>query len=163
MFETPAGVVRLRPETPEDLPFLRRLYASTREEELAPVPWTLEQKQAFLESQFELQHRHYREHYAGARFDVVELEGQPVGRIYVHRTPQEVRLMDIALLPEHRGKGIGGMLMGNLLEQARRAGQSVTLHVEENNPARLWYERLGFERLEERGVYWFMRWRAAPG
>ncbi|MBF6595123.1 MAG: GNAT family N-acetyltransferase [Thermaceae bacterium] len=159
MFETVAGTLNLRPETPTDLPFLQGLYASTREQELALVPWTSQQKAAFLQSQFGLQRRHYLEHYPGAQFAVIELEERTVGRIYIYRASQEICLMDIALLPEYRGQGIGGALLAKLLEEAQQQGQCVTLHVEENNPARQWYQRWGFERLEVRGVYWYMRWK----
>ncbi len=154
--------LRLRPETEADLPFLERLYASTRLEELRPVPWSEAQKAEFLSSQFSLQRSHYLTHYPDANLDVVELRGAPVGRLYVQRQSDELRVMDIALLPEYQRQGVGGRLLKPLLEEAGQAELPVTLHVEHQNQARLWYERLGFVVVEDIGVYLLMRWQA-PG
>jgi ribosomal protein S18 acetylase RimI-like enzyme len=86
----------------------------------------------------------------------------PAGRFYVHRREREIRLMDIALLPEHRGRGIGSALLHDLFAEAAAAGKRVTVHVEEYNPARRLYERLGFKKIGEHGVYHLMEWRP-PG
>ena len=77
--------ITLRPTRPDDHPFLCALYASTREQELAAVPWDAAQKAAFVRMQFDAQHAHYQEHYAGAAFDVILVDGQPAGRLYVDR------------------------------------------------------------------------------
>jgi ribosomal protein S18 acetylase RimI-like enzyme len=151
----PAGF-SLRPRSEADLAFLGRLYASTREEELAAVDWPAEQKTAFLLDQFGKQHAHYLQHYPRAQWLVIERDGQPVGRIYVEQTRVEIRLMDIALLPAERNRGVGTALTQALLAHADRAGLPVTLHVEPFNPALRMYVRLGFERREERGYYFFM-------
>ena len=136
-------------------------YASTREEELATiVDWTLEQKSAFLRQQFAAQHAWYQEHYAGASFDVVELEGRPAGRLYVARWERELRLVDVALLPEHRGNGLGTALVSRVLAEGAAAGKPVTIYVERMNPARRLYRRLGFELLEDKGMYLLLEWRA---
>lgn len=148
----------LRPARSTDRPFLLRVYASTRAEELALVDWSPEQKQAFVAMQFEAQDRHYRAHYPAARFDVIERNGEPIGRLYVARGEDEIRLIDISLLPEHRNGGIGGTLLRALLEEAAAAGKRVRIHVEQFNPALRLYARLGFEELEERGVYKLMEW-----
>ncbi|HEV8267422.1 MAG TPA: GNAT family N-acetyltransferase [Thermoanaerobaculia bacterium] len=152
----------LRPAAPEDEGFLCAVYASTREEELAPVPWTKEQKAAFLASQFQAQHAYYREHYAGASFDVIEVDGKPAGRLYVFRGAEEIRIVDVALLPAFRGTGVGSSLLGELLDEARRAGKVVRIHVEVMNRARSLYDRLGFTPIEDRGVYVLMEWRPNP-
>jgi ribosomal protein S18 acetylase RimI-like enzyme len=152
----------LRPVGPEDLSFLFRVYASTREEELALTSWDEGQKRAFLESQFAAQDAWYRERYPGATLDVIEVDGVPAGRFYVHRREREIRLMDVALLPEHRGRGIGSALLHDLFAEAAAAGKRVTVHVEEYNPARRLYERLGFKKIGEHGVYHLMEWRP-PG
>lgn len=149
----------LRRETEDDFEFIIRLYASTRAEELAPVPWPEEAKQAFLRSQCELQHAHYQKHYLGAEFLVLERHSQPVGRIYLHQGTQEIRLMDIAFIPEQRGLGIGTRLLHALLTYAQAHNVTVTLHVEPLNPAQRLYARLGFRLLEERGAYHFLEWR----
>lgn len=156
----PLPSLTLRPARPEDEPFLRALYATTRAAELALVPWPEAQKQAFVAMQFTAQDRHYRSHYPAARFDVVEGDGAPIGRLYVERSVQEIRLLDITLAPARRGAGIGGALLDALLAEARAAGCAVQLHVEPTNPARRLYERLGFRACEEAAPYLRMEWRS---
>jgi ribosomal protein S18 acetylase RimI-like enzyme len=155
-------LITLRPIRPEDRGFLFRVYASTREEELALTDWDEEQKREFLEGQFAAQDTWYRERYEGAALDVIEADGVPAGRLYVHRREREIRLMDVALLPEHRGRGIGSALLHDLFVEAAAAGKRVTIHVEEYNPARRLYERLGFRKVGEHGVYHLMEW-SPPG
>src|SRR3954454_6237190 len=156
----PHPSLSLRPITPADLPFLLRVYASTREEEMAMVvDWTPEQKDAFVRSQFEAQHGWYQDHYQGARFDVILVDGVPAGRLYVHRRESEIRLVDITLLPEFRGGGTGSALLRDLLAEGEAAGKRVTIHVEVFNPAMRLYERLGFLPVEERGPYRLTEWR----
>ena len=147
------GPVRLRPVEPSDRVFLVDLYASTRESELALVPWDVTTKRAFVEHQFTAQDAHYRTHYPGATLDVIEVDGQPAGRLYVHRGPSDIRIMDIALAPAFRGRGIGTALLNDLIEEAADGGRMLSIHVEQNNPARRLYERLGFEPAGEHGVY----------
>jgi ribosomal protein S18 acetylase RimI-like enzyme len=156
-----AAAVTLRPIEPADSEFLLRVYASTRSEELAPVPWSDEQKDAFLRQQFEAQRAYWNEHYASADLAIVEIDGEPAGRFYVNRGQDEIRLVDIALLPEYRKGGIGTGLIRELLAEAETRGLPVTIHVEVGNPARKLYERLGFERVADRGVYILMQWRPA--
>jgi GNAT superfamily N-acetyltransferase len=151
----------LTPIQSEDAELLLRIYASTRLEELSVVPWTDDQKDAFLRQQFTAQHAHYQENYKGAAFDVIRVAGRPCGRLYVARWPREVRLVDIALLPEFRGAGLGGRIVADLLAEAREAGRTVTVHVERMNRALAFYERLGFAVTEDKGVYLFLRW--SPG
>ena len=153
--------IALRPATPDDLPFLERVYVSTREEELAPVPWDAATKLAFLRQQFAAQDHHYRAHYDGAELLVVLRDGAPAGRLYLHRRPHEIRVMDIALLPEHRGAGIGGRLLADVLAEGDAAGKLVSCHVERNNPALRLYARLGFRPAADRGVYLLLE--RAPG
>jgi ribosomal protein S18 acetylase RimI-like enzyme len=145
--------VTLRPARAADDAFLRRVYASVREDELAAVTWSAAEKDAFLRHQFDAQDAHYREQYEGASFDVIEVDGEPVGRLYVARWEDEIRIMDIALLPEHRGGGIGTHILRNLLEEGSLTGKRVSIHVEMNNPALRLYERLGFVQAAVNGVY----------
>jgi ribosomal protein S18 acetylase RimI-like enzyme len=147
----------LRPIRDEDRPFLERVYASTREEELAPVPWSADQKAAFLRQQFAAQHAHYTTHCADASFDIVTVDGVPAGRLYVDRRPDELRIVDIALVPEFRGAGVGTRLLGALLDEATARGVPVTIHVELSNRALGLYRRLGFEPVDDTGVYLLMR------
>lgn len=146
-------------EDTDDLPLLRQLYRSVREEELRAVAWSEVQKQAFIDAQFDLQRQHYRAHYPGAEFLVVREAGEPIGRIYLHTRAREIRLMDIVLLPSVRRRGLGSRLLTALIAEARREQQTITLHVEPNNPARQWYERQGFVLIEDRGIYLFLGWQ----
>ena len=150
--------IDFRPIRDEDREFLLRLYASTRADEMAVVDWSEEEKARFLDFQFGAQHDYYQEQFPEARFDLVLVDGEPAGRLYVDRRQDEIRLIDIALLPEVRRRGIGGRLMRQVLDEGRAAGLPVQIHVEQNNPAMRLYDRLGFQRLEDQGVYYLMRW-----
>ena len=154
------AAVTLRPIRPDDLPFLLELYTSTRERELAMLPWDTAQKAAFLRMQFDAQHAQYQEHYAGAVFDVICIDGQPAGRLYVARRDEEIRIVDIALLPAHCNRGIGTALLRSLQSEAAASGKALTIHVERFNPALRLYHRLGFRQIVDRGVYLFLEWRA---
>ena len=150
--------IRLRASQHEgdasDLEFLYSVYASSRADEMAQVlDWTDEQKEAFLRSQFSLQHEHYHSHFPAARYDVICEGKRPIGRLYVDRGETDMRVMDIALLPESRGRGIGRALIKEVLVEAESAGLPVGLHVEATNPAKRLYEQLGFRVVEDVGVY----------
>ncbi len=169
--------IGLRTETDADLDFLIALYTSTRWQELAPVDWPEATKLQFLAQQARLQHAHYREHYVGAERLLItaplaraaEASGDSslwpdplsphdtlIGRIYLRSGSSEIRLMDIALLPQLCGGGIGRCLIEALQAQGSARGLDITLHVEPNNPAQRLYQRLGFTLIEQRGVYDFL-------
>src|SRR5215471_16968173 len=152
--------IGLRAASSEDEPFLHAVYASTRADELALVDWDDAQKAAFVDMQFTAQHRHYHEHYADATFDVVLCDGEPAGRLYVARWPAEIRIIDIALLPAYRNRGIGARLLEQLMAEAADAGKRVSIHVEHFNPALRLYTRLGFQPIADRGVNLLMEWSA---
>lgn len=153
----------LRQRSDADLPFLCQLYAQTRDEELAPVPWTAQQKQAFLADQFAKQHRHYLQHYPRAQWWVLTRQEAPVGRLYLEQTERELRIMDVSLMPYHRNQGLGTALMRALLEHGDDQQLTLSLHVEPFNPALRLYQRLGFVHAETRGVYLFMQRPPATG
>ena len=157
----PIARIELRPIGPADEELVLHIYASTREEELAGVDWSAEQREAFLRMQFNAQHTYYQEHYPDTSFDVVLVDGVPAGRLYVARWAEELRVVDVALLPPYRGAGVGRRLMEAVLAEAEAAGKPVRIHVEVYNPARHLYERLGFRPVEDRGVYLMME--RAPG
>lgn len=142
---------RLRPATPADRDFLLDVYGSVREQELAQVQWPPGAKEAFVAMQFDAQDRYYREYYANATFDVIEVDGRLAGRLYVDRWPAEIRIVDISLAPEFRGSGVGTALLRELIAEAEASARSLTIHVEAGNPARRLYERLGFVAVAERG------------
>lgn len=159
MGPSPAGTT-LTPATEADRKFLFAVYAAGRAGEMAMVPWTVEQKQAFLRSQFDLQDRAYRGNYPGAQFLVIRQDGQPIGRLYLYETADEIRVMDIALLPEWRGAGIGGALMRDILARAGNSRRFVSLHVEHHNPALRLYHRLGFRAISDDAIFIRMEWRS---
>lgn len=151
--------LELRPENPAtDGEFLDRLYATTREEELAQTGWSPAEVRRFLHQQSRLQRAHYREHYPEAELLLIVGDDGPVGRLYIDARPGELRLMDIALLPEWRGGGRGTAMIEGLQHWAAATDRTITLHVEPFNPAARLYRRLDFETVETRGVYEFMRW-----
>jgi ribosomal protein S18 acetylase RimI-like enzyme len=147
---------RLRPAGPGDGDLLLAVYASTRAAELARVPWDDATKRAFVEQQYDAQDVHYRAHYPGATWQVIEAGGEPAGRLIIHRGDSDIRVMDIALLPEHRGHGLGTAVLGELAAEADAAQRRLSIHVERTNPARRLYERLGFRAVEAGEVYVLM-------
>jgi ribosomal protein S18 acetylase RimI-like enzyme len=154
------GQVTLRAVTEDDRDFLVGVYGATRDEELSQVVWAEGQRDAFIRMQFDAQDTQYRMHNPAGSFDVIELSGRPVGRLYVDRRPTDIRIVDIALLPEFRGAGIGSHLIGRLLAEAAGSGRTVSIHVEIHNRAAELYGRLGFAPVSERGVYRLLEWSA---
>lgn len=161
----------VRLAAPADDLFLYHLYASTRANELAVYGWSPAQQESFLQLQFRAQKQHY-EAYQNTTHYIIEhtdqVFGQPqtraIGRLLTSRpggADNEIRLMDIALLPDQRGNGIGTALVQWLQAEARCNNQPVRLHVAPENPARRLYERLGFQLIEDRGSHLFLEWRAA--
>ena len=152
--------ITLRDVTADDRPLLFAIYASTRTEELARVPWTAEMKEQFLRQQFDAQDRWYREQYEGTEFHVVLVDGIAVGRLYLARSSDALRVLDIALFAPHRGRGLGTRLLQQVMRDAAATNRQVLLHVEIFNRARRLYERLGFRPLgEPTGVHQCMEWR----
>jgi ribosomal protein S18 acetylase RimI-like enzyme len=150
--------VALRPVTDDDREFLVGLYGSTRDEELSQVEWPPGQREAFVRMQFDAQDADYRSRNPQGSFDVIEVAGRPAGRLYVDRRPGEIRIVDISLLPEHRGAGVGSLLLRRLMDEAGGSGRTLTIHVEIHNRAAELYRRLGFAVVAERGVYRLMEW-----
>ena len=155
---TAAGEISLRPAGPDDAEVLYRIYASTREEELSVVTWDAPAKEAFLRMQFGAQHTYYHQIYPDASYDLILSGGEVAGRLYVHRGEKALHVIDIALLPGHRGQGIGTRLLTGLLAEAAAAAKPVEISVERFNPARRLYDRLGFRQTADQGVYLLLEW-----
>ena len=153
--------ITLRPVGPQDEEFLYRVYASTREEELAPVLWDVLQKEAFLRMQFSLQHKYYTEVFASASFMIIELGGRSIGRLYRERKEDELNLIDLALLPEYRGRGIGTFLLKSMQAEAGDNNVPMRVYVERFNKAQSLYKRLGFTTIGDTDVYLLMEWKPA--
>jgi ribosomal protein S18 acetylase RimI-like enzyme len=158
---TIADQVTLRPVTDDDRDFLVCVYASTRDEELSLVDWAEGHREAFVRMQFDAQDQQYRQLNPAASFDVIEVGGRPAGRLYVDRRPTDIRIIDISLLPDFRGAGIGGALIASLMDEAAASNRTVSIHVEVHNRAAELYARLGFVAVAEHGVYRRMEWSAA--
>ena len=148
--------IDFRPISEKDQTFLYSLYASTREDELAQTGWTNFEKENFLRQQFVAQHQFYMEQFSNAQFQVIQLNSKPIGRLYIDHRTSEIRLIDIALLPEYRNQGIGHSLLTDIINNAAKANKPVRIHVERYNPAMHLYERLGFVRIGDTGVYYLM-------
>lgn len=153
----PEGVIELRPITPDDRRFLLELYASTRASELAVVPWDEATKWAFVTQQYDAQDASWRRQNPDGTFEVVVVDGIRAGRLCVDRRTDEVRVVDITLAPEQRGHGIGTRLLEAVIAEAEGEGKATTIHVERNNAALRLYGRLGFEVVDDLGVYLFLR------
>lgn len=154
----------LQAATDADLPWLRTLYASTRADELAVVPWSDAAKRQFLDQQFALQHQHYLAHYPEADYLVIRTAGEePVGRYYLDRGTAEYLLVDISLFPQWRGLGLGSLLIRQSQADAAAQGVGMRLHVlESNRLARQLYERLGFvSEASDHAGYLRLSWRPA--
>jgi ribosomal protein S18 acetylase RimI-like enzyme len=157
---TQIDAITFRPLLPQDDNFNCKVYVSTRAEEMNLVDWSPEQKEAFLQMQFHAQTTHYRAYYPHAEYQVIQQGATPIGRLIVDRSQDPLLLMDIALLPEYRNAGIGAALILGLMEEAAGRGWSVRLHVDAFNPAMRLYERLGFVKVMEQGIYQEMIWHS---
>jgi GNAT superfamily N-acetyltransferase len=141
-------MLSFRPATELDDPFLCALYGSTREEELRPVGWDPARVEAFIRMQFDYRSRSYAVQFPKATHDIILSQGLAVGAWILDRRPAEIRIVDVAILPGHRGKGYGGELIRRLQEEAAASGRGVSLSVDRNSPAHRLYARMGFAAKE---------------
>lgn len=149
--------ITLRPVQPEDEAMLLELYGSTRADELSRVPWSTEQKDAFVRMQFLAQNQHYAAEYPQACHDIVCLNGTSVGRLYLDRGAEKFHILDVTVLPRFRGSGVGTALLRQILSEAGQSGKPVTIFVESFNPYARLFGKLGFERVSENGFQWLLR------
>ena len=146
----------------DDIAFIAQLYASTRWDEVQQAPWSDQQRKDFLQQQFDAQHQHYQSHYPKADYLLILKDKQSIGRVYLDRDATSICLIDIALLPEFKYKGLGTLLINELLSEAQATNKKVVIHVENFNPAYQWYLKLGFKQVEDKGVYQYMEWHPTP-
>jgi len=154
------GEIALRPACDADEGFLLSVYASTRADELAHVPWGPEQKDAFVRQQFTAQKSHYAATFPAASHDIINLNGgaAPVGRLYLDRGTEVFHILDITVLPQHRNAGTGSFLLRQIMAEAGKCGKPVTIYVESFNPALRLFERLGFQKDRSEGFHFLMKW-----
>jgi ribosomal protein S18 acetylase RimI-like enzyme len=156
--ESPVSV-SLRPVTPADREFLVAVYGGTRAQELAQVAWDEGQKEAFVRWQFERQEEEYKQRYPDARYDVILVDGVPAGRMWVGVDDKQIRLLDIAIVPEFQNRGVGSQLLRQLMVEAKQANKVLRHMVFVlNDNAHRFYERLGFVTIEDLGGYKHMEW-----
>ena len=154
------NVLTLRRVRPDDDEFLLALYGSTREEELAQVEWAEGQKEQFLRWQYELQRGEYQMRFPDADYFVILLDDQPAGRIWIGCDDQQIRLLDIALLPEFQNRGAGTALLRLLMNEASCSRKPLRHMVFVlNSDAHRFYERFGFVVIDDLGAYKHMEWR----
>jgi GNAT superfamily N-acetyltransferase len=155
------GNLVLRPVTPADDAFLLSVYDSTRADELSQAEWREGQKELFIKWQFDLQRREYDARFPDAEYNVIMIDDRPAGRIWIGRDSEQIRLLDIALLPEFQNHGAGTILLGRLIEESKQTGKPLRHMVFVlNNDAHRFYERLDFVVIEELGAYKHMEWKA---
>lgn len=155
------GTLVLRPATIDDEEFLLSVYNSTRADELAQAEWQEGQREAFVRWQFELQRREYDTRFPDAEYNLILIDDRPAGRIWIGRDAEQIRLLDIALLPEFQNRGAGTLLLRRVIDEAERTGKPLRHMVFVlNNDAHRFYERLGFVVIEEFGAYKHMEWKA---
>ena len=152
--------ITLRDATAEDEGFLRQVYACTRAEEMALVPWTEEQREAFLRFQFDAQDSYYRSQFPEAAYQIILKDGAPVGRLYVYRNSTDMRILDITILPEHRAAGVGTSLIRDLQAEAEESNQPLNIWVENFNRSQSLFKRLGFLIVQEEGYNNLLEYRA---
>jgi ribosomal protein S18 acetylase RimI-like enzyme len=140
----------------DDIDFDYQVYFSTREEEMEKTGWTPQEVDSFMRMQFNLQHKQYTENYKGATFEIILVGKTQVGRLFLHKTETEIRIMDISLLKEFRGTGIGTKILSDLIKESGETGRTLSIHVEMINPAVNLYKRLGFQMVTTTGIYYLM-------
>ena len=156
---SPVGPLHLRPECDDDRGFRYQLFCDSRQPEFALLPPPVYQQ--VMAHQFHAQTVGYRGQFPQARFDIIELAGERIGRIVVDRSGTMMHIVDQAIVPTLRGRGIGTAIMRALMDEAQAAGLPVRLEVaSENDPSFRLYQRLGFVPIETYPFYMRLEWRS---
>lgn len=148
-----AEKITLRPVQDSDGEFLLKVYGSTREQEMAQVPWTAEQKQQFVRMQWQAQTNHYTAQHPNASHEIICFEGDAAGRLYLDRSGKKFHILDITLLPEYRNRGAGSFLLAQIMAEAKEAGKPLNIYVETYNPSLRLFQRLGFTPIQQEGFH----------
>lgn len=149
-------MIELRPEGKKDNAFIEIVYYATREAELNLTNWTEQQKKAFALMQSMAQLSEYKTKFPGAAFQVIIFNKKSAGRFYTWENDIEIRLIDITLLPQFRGRGIGTALLRDLVKRSDKVQKKISLHVDPMNPALQLYQRLGFIHTKNNGRHYYM-------
>ncbi len=153
--------LELRPVSTADNDFLYSIYVDSRAEEMKLVPWDEAAKQNFLQMQFTAQQTHYGAYFPKASHDLILVEGTPVGQIYVDRRETEIRILDIVVLLDARGRGIGSHVLQDLMKEAETVHKTLSIYVESTSPSLRFFQRLGFVKAGDNGISSFMEWQPA--
>ena len=149
-------MIQLRPVEEKDTAFIEVVYRTTREIELNYTNWSEHQKDAFISMQSTAQLADYKTKCPGARFQIIIYNKKNAGRFFTCETENDIRLLDITLLPEFAGQGIGTNLLLRLIERSNKVQKKISLHVIASNPALKLYQRLGFVHIKKDGFYYYM-------
>lgn len=150
--------LQLRPITPQDQPFLYKVFVSTRPDIASATHLTEEQRIELLQTQFNAQHTHYTTHFSKADFGIIQFGNTEIGRLYLNRDEKEILIIDVSILPDYRSQGIGSTIVQAVLTEAKMTNRTVRIHVEKNNPAINFYHRLGFVQIGEKPLHFEMQW-----
>jgi GNAT superfamily N-acetyltransferase len=148
----------LRPVLEEDEDFLFEVYASTRTDELIHTGWDNAQKLSFLKLQFAAQQQYYRDRFPGGEHQIILVDNLPAGRIYLARSDEEIRILDVTLLTQYRNAGIGTSILQDVLAEAKSLSRPVRIYVESFSRSLGLFQRLGFRKAEEAGMHFLMEW-----
>ncbi len=149
-------MIVLRPQEKKDDSFIESVYRSTREDELKITNWPEPLRVAFITMQSTAQLTDYRTTFPNAAFQVIVYNKQDAGRLYTHESEEEIRLIDITLLPTFRGKGIGTFLLKALIKRSETVKKKISLHVDPVNPALELYRSAGFIYIKNEGRHYYM-------
>ena len=149
-------MIQLRAVEEKDTAFIEAVYRTTREAELNLTNWSEYQKSAFINMQSAAQLAEYKTKFPDARFQVIIYNKKDAGRFFTCETENDIRLLDITILPEFTGKGIGTNLLNRLIQRSNKIQKKISLHVIASNPAMKLYQRLGFVHIKNEGFYYYM-------
>ena len=150
--------VTTRPMTDDDSMLLFELYASSRADELSRSGWATPQQRSFFRMQAQNQERYFLRHHDHLDRRTICINGFSAGRLLVDRPDHAVTIVDLALLPAFRGRGVGSLLIRCLLEEAAEADLPVHVEMPKDSPSVATFMRLGFRSSDDLGDRWHLVW-----